>query len=100
MRAMGWEIGDECYSTVSHTSSGKRIASGSKGRVIGPGTNTTLANSDQQVLVVFDNGMQINARAKGNLMAAVVWQPKVEQVHRTSCLMLPNTTVPCTCPHK
>ena len=82
MRAMGWEIGDECYSTESHTSSGKRIASGSKGRVIGPGTNTTLANSDQQVLVVFDNGMLVNICAKGNLMAAAVWQQKVEQLQK------------------
>ena len=82
MRALGWEIGDECYSTVSHTSSGKRIMPGSKGRVIGPGTNTTLSNSDQQVLVVFDNGMQINLRAKEHLMAAVVWQQKVEQLQK------------------
>ena len=87
MRALGWEIGDECYSTVSHTSRssyGKRIMPGSKGTVIGPCTNTTLSNSDQQVLVEFGNGMRVNLRAKEDLMT--------DQVHRASLLMLPNTT--------
>ena len=92
MRALGWEIGDECYSTVSQTSyaQGERIMPGSKGRVIGPCIDT-VANSDQQVLVLFDNGMLVNAHATDDLVTAAVWQQKVEQVQRTSCLMLPNT---------
>ena len=93
MKALGWEIGDECYSTVPYHSSttGKRtVWPGSKGRVIGPCTDT-VAISDQQVEVEFENGMLVNAHAKEDLMTAVVWQQKVEQVHHTSCLMLPNT---------
>ena len=84
MRALGWEIGDECYSTVSHTNyaQGKRIAPGSKGTVIGPCTNTTLSNSEQQVAIEFENGMLVNICAKGNLMAAAVWQQKVEQLQK------------------
>ena len=84
MRALGWEIGDECYSTVSHTSRsiyGKRIMPGSKGRVIGPCTDT-VANSDEQVAVEFENGMLVNLRAKEDLMTAVVWQQKVEQLQK------------------
>ena len=86
MRALGWEIGDECYSTVSHTNyaQGKRIAPGSKGTVIGPCTNTTLSNSDQQLLVEFGNGMHINLRAQEDLTT--------DQVHCASLLILPNTT--------
>ena len=82
MRALGWEIGDECYSTVPHT--GKRIMPGSKGRVIGPCTDT-VAISDQQVAVEFENGMLVNLRAQEDLVTAVVWQQMIEQVQRISC---------------
>ena len=86
MKALGWEIGDECYSTVPHTGNitGKSIVPGSKGRVIGPCTDT-VANSDQQVAVEFENGMLVNLRAQEDLVTAVVWQQMIEQVQRISC---------------
>ena len=101
MKALGWEVGDECYSTVPYTNSttGKSIVPGSKGRVIGPCTDT-VADSDEQVAIEFENGMLVNLRAKEDLMTAAVWQQKVEQVQRTSCLMLPNTTVTPHMPSK
>ena len=85
MRALGWEIGDQSYSIALYIGNdGKHHVVGLC-RVIGPGTNTTLSNSDQQVEVEVENGRLVNVHAKDGLMAAVVWQPKVEQVHRTSC---------------
>ena len=100
MRALGWEIGDQCYSVQAWTNNttGKRTVPGSKGRVVGPCIDT-VANFDQQVLVLFDNGMLCNAHATDDLVAAVC-QQKVEQVQRTSRLMIPNTTVTPHMPSK
>ena len=102
MKALGWEIGDECYSIefFTNNTTGKRTVPGSKGTVIGPCTSTTLSDSDQRVRVEFENGMLCNALAKGHLMTVAVWQHKVEQVQRTSCLMIPNTTVTPHMPSK
>ena len=82
MRALGWEIGDECYSTVSHTSyaQGKRIAPGSKGTVIGPGNNSSVANANQRVNVKFDSGLAINVHAKTAIKTAARWAELLAQV--------------------
>ena len=55
MRSLGWEIGDVCYSTISHHGKSGSVVPGSKGRVTGPGTGT-----DVTVTVRFDSGLFSN----------------------------------------
>ena len=64
MEGLGYKIGDECYSTISHTLDGKSIVPGSRGTVTGPCTTSSLADADQRVEVKFDNGMVANILAK------------------------------------
>ena len=70
MNGLGWEIGDECYSTISHTKAGKSIVPGSRGTVTGPCNNSSLANADQRVYVEFDSGVVINMNATTQIKTA------------------------------
>ena len=70
MNGLGWKIGDECYSTISHTVDGKSIVPGSRGTVTGPCSNSSLANADQRVSVEFDSGVATNIDAKTQIKTA------------------------------
>ena len=81
MRALGWEIGDECYSTVSYTGNdGKSIMPGSKGRVIGPADDGNMEN----LSIRFDSGLIINTNPKTEIVDTIFaltegWHSAIKQ---------------------